>query len=624
MIPEHQKDPHLPPHLVELSERMSEPPASVKKGLLITAFFPGMGEVYQGNLNKGIRILVATFVFCVLSILTSSIFFPDGPMFVHILHAVFMIAVIWMWVHGMIRTVQLYEAQIHLWRLKKGIPDVKERFDRKEYLDRIRKRGGKHNVEDNLDEILNNPKHSIVQMSLVVSLTFIVTKVNGFLDKVWIANIGNDAVAAIATVSPIYSVVSAVGVGIGTGACVCISYVLGKREYEKTQDLATASVFLSVALAVPLGIFLILSVDPIVGVQGAEITELAKEYVYPLALGCPAIILAGVLGSLFKSEGAVRKMTFCAMISIPINMVFTPLFIYVFGWGIAGASIANVLGSIVSLLVALYMFRKGEYHFKIRFGIPKSGALKEIFSIGGPKATEEMLGGLIILAQNMIIVMKTGSATMALVELAFTFPYLMTLIPDSVTSGAQPVCSAHAGKRDVKGMWDSMKFSLALNLEFSVVSMVVLLLFAMPICSLFSGGDQSAVTDDLLNITRLYAFIIPFYLLGRMSGNMLQVVRKSEVSAVVFTGLGVTRLVLFSLWGNNTMEVVWIEIFMNVMTGAIMFGLLYVYAKRFDPDAVNEKSERRADIFSILRNHKRSTNRNRDPRVDVPLFETDT
>ncbi len=193
----------------------------------------------------------------------------------------------------MIRTVQFYEAEIRLWRAEKGIPSIRKRFNREEYLARIRKLGGIHNVEYTLDEMVANPKHSIVVMSLVVSLTFIATKVNGFLDKVWIANISEDAVAAIATVSPIYSVVSAVGVGIGTGACVCISYVLGRREYEKTQELATASIFLSLALAVPLGIFLILSVHPIVGVQGEEITDLAMQYVLPLALGCPAIILSG-------------------------------------------------------------------------------------------------------------------------------------------------------------------------------------------------------------------------------------------------------------------------------------------------------------------------------------------
>lgn len=395
--------------------------------------------------------------------------------------------------------------------------------------------------------------------------------------------------------------VSAVGVGIGTGACVCISYILGKGEYERTQELATAAIFLSFALAVPLGIFLVLSVDPIVGVQGEAIADLAMQYVIPLAIGCPAIILAGVLGSLFKAEGAMKKMTACAMVSIPVNMVLTPLFIHVFGWGIIGASAASVLGSIVSVITALYFFRKGGYHFTIRFAVPTSASMREIVSVGGSKAAKEVLGGLIILAQNMIIVMKTGSTTMALVELAFSFPYLMTMVPDSLTSGAQPVCSAHAGRKDVAGMWDSMKYALGLNLIISIIAAVILAVFASPLSSVFCGMDRSKVTDELLTVTRLYAIVIPFYLAGRMCGNLLQVVRKSSISAVVFTGLGILRLVLFSVWGNSTMEVVALEILANVLTGIIMFALLLYYAKRFDPDGVNEKSRKRSNVFSILK-----------------------
>ena len=583
---------------------MPKAPADVRKGLLISVFLPGMGEVYQGNLDKGIRIFIESLILAILSIFTSRIFFPDGNMFIHILHAMLMMGVIGLWLHGIIRTVQFYEAEINLWRAKKGLPPLGEKYDRMAILERIKQKGGRRNVEYTLDEMINDPKHAIINMSLVVSLTFIATKVNGFLDKVWIANISEDAVAAIATISPIYSVVSAVGVGIGTGACVCISYVLGKNEYERTQELATASIFLSIALAVPLGIFLVLSVNPIVGVQGEVITDLAMQYVIPLAIGCPAIILSGVLGSLFKAEGAMKKMTVCAMISIPVNMVLTPLFIHVFGWGIVGASTASVIGSIVSVIVAIYFFKTGGYHFTIRFAIPSSASIKEIFSVGGPKAAEEVLGGLIILAQNMIIVMKTGSATMALVELAFSFPYLMTMVPDSLTSGAQPVCSAHAGKKDVAGMWDSMKFALGINLVISLLAAAILAVFASPLCSVFCGMDQSKVTEDLLTVTRLYAIIIPFYLIGRMSGNLLQVVRKSDVSAVVFTGLGLLRLFMFSLWGNSTMEIVWLEILANIITGLIMFGLLCYYARKFDPDEVNEKSERRSDVFAILKERR--------------------
>ena len=69
---ERQNRPELPPRLAELSEKMSKPPASVNKGILISALLPGMGEAYHGNVDKGIRILIEYAAAIVLSVLTSA------------------------------------------------------------------------------------------------------------------------------------------------------------------------------------------------------------------------------------------------------------------------------------------------------------------------------------------------------------------------------------------------------------------------------------------------------------------------------------------------------------------------------------------------------------------------
>lgn len=67
---------------------------------------------------------------------------------------------------------------------QEGTPSLREKYDRKAILERIKQKGGRRNVQYTLDEMINDPKRAIVNMSLVVSLTFIATKVNGFLDKV--------------------------------------------------------------------------------------------------------------------------------------------------------------------------------------------------------------------------------------------------------------------------------------------------------------------------------------------------------------------------------------------------------------------------------------------------------
>jgi Na+-driven multidrug efflux pump len=357
-------------------------------------------------------------------------------------------------------------------------------------------------------------------------------------------------------------------------------------------------------MSIPTALFLILSIDPIVSVQGPEITELAKQYVLPLAIGCPAIILSGVLGSLFKAEGAMKIMTMCALLSVPVNAILTPVFINNFGWGMLGASAATALGSVASMLASFYFFKKGKYHFKIKFTTPKSSALREVLTVGGPKAIEEALGGVIILANTILVSVSVDSTALAVTGLAFSFPYLMTMIPDSISAGAQPVCSAQAGAHNVSVMKSSMTFSFKLMLGLSLIPTFVLLFFTEPIVSVFGNGNTT-ISEELITATRIYAVVIPFYLLQRMCTNMLQVVRKSEISAPVYLGFGVLRLILIAVFATTVMDVVYIECFINFIS-AIGLGIALVYyTKKFDPNVVDEKAEKRLNDLSAIKAYKK-------------------
>ena len=613
--------------LKEIMDRVKGPPRHWLIAVILSFIIPGSGMVYIRETKQGIKFFLVTEALYVMEAVTYEFILTDESLFFAVLNAVLLVSAICMWLYNIFRTIQLYELDLKLWQMKTGtlegsevfndreISDLHERADdirsrkqRKEQKEKAKEEEEereKKNKRAALELMLSDPKRAIVYMSLMVSMTFIATKVNSFLDKMWIAKISDDAVSALSTVSPIYSVVAAIGVGVGTGACVCISYTLGKRDFSRAQDLANASLFLSILMSIPTALFLILSIDPIVSVQGPVITDLATQYVIPLAIGCPAIILSGVLGSLFKAEGAMKVMTMCALLSIPVNAVLTPVFINTCGWGMLGASAATALGSVVSMLASFYFFRRDNYHFEIRFTVPRSAAVREVLTIGGPKAVEEALGGVIMLATTVIIATSVGSTALAVTGLAFSFPYLMTMIPDSISSGAQPVCSAQAGAHNMPVMKSSMSYSFKILLLLSIIPTVALLLFTEPILSIFGNGNV-VTSDEMIAATRMYAVIIPFYLLQRMCTNMLQVVRKSNISAPVYLGFGVLRLILLAIFATTVMEVVFIECLVNFISAIGLAAALIYFTKRFDPNKVDENADKGLDILSSIKVPKKA------------------
>ena len=140
-------------------------------------------------------------------------------------------------------------------------------------------------------------------MTLLVVVTFLAVKINTFLDKVWIANISKDVVTAVSTVGPIYSVVSALGIGLGTGACVCIGYYLGRKDFVGANRMASTCIHMALVVSIPTVIFLLFGTDMLFkDLEGDELRYMIHDYILPLAIGSPVIILAGVLANFLKVE----------------------------------------------------------------------------------------------------------------------------------------------------------------------------------------------------------------------------------------------------------------------------------------------------------------------------------
>ena len=580
--------------ILEILDSLTSHSMLKRMAVILSIFIPGVGCIICGQKKRGVLIFIVTVTAMILAYIISPRFLHDNSIPIALLHILFTIGAIIAWIVNIEQCIVSYEINIEKLLSKFKLPDdmgLSKIIDRFNQLTGKMVKEGRLDNNANLDKMIDDPRYAIITMSIIVSMTFIATKVNAFLDKIWISDISLDAMSAVSTVSSIYSVVAAIGVGIGTGACVCISYTLGKRNFERSQELATASLFLSILISIPTAIFMIFAVGPVTEVQGEVISRLSMDYIIPLALGCPFIILSGVIGSLFKAEGAMKVMTFCALVSVPVNAILTPIFIKQFGWGIMGASLATVIGSAVSTALSYYMFGRGKYHFKLRFAIPSSAPMKEILTVGGPKALEELLGGIIILVQTLIISVKTGSLAVAVTSIGFSFPYLMTMIPDSISAGSTPVCSAQAGAHNVDVMRSSIKYTVTLTLALSIVAMIVMLIFADPINSIFIGNKQIDDKELLLTATRTYALLIPFYLVSRTCSNMLQVVRKSHISAPVYIGMGFLRLGALFLFGTTIMNVVYVEVGMNVLLGIVMLALLVYYTGRFDPDRVDNNED---------------------------------
>lgn len=83
-------------------------------------------------------------------------------------------------------------------------------------------------------------------------------------------------------------------------------------------------------------------------------------------------------------------------------------------------------------------------------------------------------------------------------------------------------------------------------------------------------------------------------------------VRKSNISAPIYLGFGVLRLILLALFASTVIDTVFIEFFINFSSAIGLAAVLAYYTKRFDPNIVDEKADKKLDILSSVKVPKKT------------------
>ena len=192
--------------------------------------------------------------------------------------------------------------------------------------------------------------------------------------------------AAISVVYPLGQVVVGLGLLFGNGAASYISRLLGQRNREQANRVASTVLYSSLVVGTIMIVLSIIFLEPILKLLGAteSILPYAATYAGIYIISCIFNVFNVTMNNIVTSEGAA-KTTMCALLlGAVLNIGLDPLFIYTFHLDVAGAAIATAISQIVSTMVyLLYIFRrKSAFQFKIKDCTFSKEVLSEIFKIG--------------------------------------------------------------------------------------------------------------------------------------------------------------------------------------------------------------------------------------------------
>ncbi|PSQ59218.1 MAG: MATE family efflux transporter [Halobacteriales archaeon SW_9_67_25] len=203
--------------------------------------------------------------------------------------------------------------------------------------------------------------------------------------------VGSEAVAGLAFAYAFWLIAKFVGVGVVGGTVGLVSQNFGGNERGRASTVVTQSVWLALALSVPVVVVYALFADPLVGLlsSDAALTRAGATY---LAIVAPALtfeFLNLVCSRTYAGVGDTLTPMVVRAGAAAANVVVSGVLVFGFGLGVAGVAI----GTLFSTGLSVVAFSWGM--FGRSYGVPGLAASPVALSVRGPHFDRELMGQLV-------------------------------------------------------------------------------------------------------------------------------------------------------------------------------------------------------------------------------------
>ena len=349
----------------------------------------------------------------------------------------------------------------------------------------------------NVELMRGEPEKAVKTLAIPIMISMILTALYNIVDGIWVAGLGPTAIAGIGFVTPIFMVLNGASVGLGNGATSSISRFIGAKNHEMANESATHALLIFLVASIVLTIIFLIIQKPLLesyGATGQTLNE-AVAYATPLFLGLFALMFGNGCSGILRGEGDMKRAMYVVVVTVILNASLDPIFIYTFGLGSAGASLATVVSSAIAAVVILYwiLIKKDTYidvtlkNFKF-----DSKLAKDILKVGIPSALDMLIMAIAMSIYLIVISIVGGDYGIA----SFTSGqrlYLFAIMPLTAIGSAVIAVSGSAfGARNGDYLSRTHIFGVKFGLALGTVITVILIVFASPLATLFAYTPETA------------------------------------------------------------------------------------------------------------------------------------
>ena len=387
------------------------------------------------------------------------------------------------------------------------------------------------------------------QYSLPAIIASLATSLYNIVDSIFIGRgVGAMAITGLAITFPLMNLVVAFCVLVAVGGATISSIFLGQRNVAKASMVVGNVTILCLIHAVIIMTVGLVWLDPILYFFGAtdQTVPYAREFMYIILAGTPISYVFLGLNNLMRARDYPRKAMISALLSVAVNVVAAPIFIFVFEWGIAGAALATILGQLAAFVWVLIHFfsDKSEIHFTRRSWRIDWSVVRKVYAIGMSPFLMNCCACLVVVFINKALLDSAGddgNLAVGAYGIINRTSMFFVMIIFGITQGMQPILGYNYGAASWQRVRETLMKGIWIATAVSLVGWLLTEIFPDTISNMFTTDKSMiAIARDGF---RIFFLFYPFVGSQIVIQNYFQSIGMPKLS--VF--LSLTRQLIFLL-----------------------------------------------------------------------------
>lgn len=415
-----------------------------------------------------------------------------------------------------------------------------------------------------VDIMLGNPKKALINMSIPLIISLLISSLYSLIDAAWVSGLGADALAGVGFFTPIFMILVGFGNGLGAGAAFAISKYIGEQNKPKADNASIHSILINIVVSIIITIILLVLLVPILNAMGVGQTiGYATDYGNIIVLGSIFIILSNALYGIYRGEGDSKRPMYAMIASAILNMILDPIFIYYLNLGVKGAAIATLISAVFVILILIYWIyiKKDTYLRPIlsNFDFKKDINL-DIIKVGIPASIQLLNNAFFAAVFSALLAFLSSTDSVAVYSTGWRIVIIGTTPILAIGTALISVIAANYGAKNYENIKIAHRYAMKISMVFAFAVAILTNLFAGDIASIFaSSGTSVRIAGELTSFLQWIVIYYPTMAVG-------------VASTYVFQGLGKGITAMFQTIMRETGFTIFFAVLLGVVLGYGVWG----------------------------------------------------